>query len=115
MRIGTRIRIAREKLGITQAALAQACMMRVEFLQDIEAGRVQKLHWFTIRKISDHLGLPLDFLLRGDKSELPTGSVHKQPWLMRVAKTIFVSTIVLSLFILLCALLRLLVMIALAL
>lgn len=84
MRIGARIRSVREVRRISVEALAKLAGMRVQFLKDIESGRVETVHSRTVQKLSDHLDVPFEFLLSGDKSRLPRSDRAGRHFLIQI-------------------------------
>jgi putative transcriptional regulator len=60
-----RLKAARERAGLTQAALAEAAGMPVATVYQIEQGRRVKVWLETARKLAAALGVTLDQLANG--------------------------------------------------
>jgi len=74
---GVRIRDLREALGWSTLDLARACRMREEYLCDIEAGVILKVHTFTYQKIADALGVTLG-VLDGSEELAPNAKLEDE-------------------------------------
>lgn len=57
---GARVRLIREGKGWSPEQLAKACAMRPQFLLQIEAGEVPKVHLRTWQKLADVLDVSAD-------------------------------------------------------
>lgn len=62
--IGSRIRLQREGLGLTQEQLGEACDLSTSFVGHIERGS-RKLSVESLYKIADVLNVSTDYLLLG--------------------------------------------------
>ena len=67
--IGSRIREARQKLGISQAALAEKSRISLPHISDVELGK-KKMQVATFIRIAEALQISTDELLRPDIPEV---------------------------------------------
>lgn len=61
-KLGRRIRLSREKLGVDQCALAKAVDMHPQSLNRLELGWMQSTSLKRVRAIADELGVPFEWL-----------------------------------------------------
>lgn len=89
---GDRIREAREEKGWTQEQLADKAQISKGFLSDVENNK-RNVSAENALKITDALGLSLDFLMRGEqvKQEAARDPVSIPPELSRAAQELGLS------------------------
>lgn len=69
MTFGERLRYIRKKRKISQDELASQIGVSRQAVFEYEANMMEP-RWFTFMRIADALGVSMDFLARGDLSEI---------------------------------------------
>lgn len=79
MSLSDRVKSTRERLGMTQAALAKAAGMAQPSLSNIEGGQTKALRGPTLLKLASALQVAPEWLMSDDsKSEVQRSSYHEE-------------------------------------